>query len=47
MRWSIRGSCRATVLGTTHSIVGSSAWEPAPWGAVQRAAWEVLNKQAQ
>jgi len=26
-----------------HSIVGGSAWEPTPWRAVQRAAWEVLN----
>ena len=27
----------------THSIVGGSAWEPTPWRAVQRAAWETLN----
>ena len=26
---------------------GGTAWELTPWRAVQRAAWEVLNKQAQ
>jgi hypothetical protein len=26
-----------------HSVVGGSAWEPTPWGAVQRAAWETLR----
>ena len=25
-------------VGIAHSIVGHSAWEPAPWRAVQRAA---------
>jgi hypothetical protein len=28
--------------GLAHSIVKGSAWEPTPWRAVQRAAWEVL-----
>jgi hypothetical protein len=39
-------SWRATfyVTGQAHSIVGGSAWEGTPWRAVQRAAWEVLNK---
>jgi hypothetical protein len=27
-------------VGIAHSIVGGSAWEPTPWRAVQRAAWE-------
>jgi hypothetical protein len=26
------------------SILGGSAWEPTPWRAVRRAAWEVLRK---
>jgi len=26
-------------------VVGGSAWEPTPWQAVQRAAWEALNKE--
>jgi hypothetical protein len=29
--------------GIAHSI-GGTAWEPTPWRAVQRAAWEALNK---
>jgi hypothetical protein len=29
-------------VGIAHSIVGGSAWEPTPWRAVQKAAWEVL-----
>jgi hypothetical protein len=29
-------------VGIAHSIVGGSAWEPTPWRAVQRAAWETL-----
>jgi hypothetical protein len=42
------GHWRATfyVTGMAHSIVGGSAWEAAPWTAVQRAAWEVLNKES-
>lgn len=32
------------VTGTAHSVVFGSAYEPAPWMAVQRAAWEALNK---
>jgi len=38
---------RATffVTGIAHSVAGGSAWEPTPWRAVQRAAWEALNKQ--
>jgi hypothetical protein len=31
-------------VGIAHSIVGGSAWEPTPWRAVQRAAWETLNR---
>ena len=40
------GNWRATfyVTGAAHSIVGGSAWEPAPWRAVQKAAWEALTK---
>jgi hypothetical protein len=36
------GRWRATfyVTGVAHSIVGGTAWEPTPWRAVQRAAWE-------
>jgi hypothetical protein len=36
------GPWRATcyLRGQAHSIVGGSAWEPAPWTAVQWAAWE-------
>jgi hypothetical protein len=32
--------------GKEHSLTSAtgSAWEPIPWGAVQRAAWEVLTK---
>jgi hypothetical protein len=39
------GHWRATfyVTGVAHSIVGGSAWEPTPWRAVQRAAWEVVG----
>jgi hypothetical protein len=33
-------------LGIAHSIIGGSAWEPTPWRAVQRAAWEAVNKTA-
>jgi hypothetical protein len=28
------------VTGIAHSILGGSAWEPAPWTAVQQAAWQ-------
>lgn len=28
--------------GRAHSVVAGSAWEPTPWGAVQRAAWHAL-----
>jgi hypothetical protein len=28
----------------TYSVVGGSGWEPTPWRAVQRAAWEALKK---
>jgi hypothetical protein len=31
-------------VGIAHSIVGGSAWEPTPWRAVQRAAWEALGQ---
>jgi hypothetical protein len=39
------GYWRATyyVTGMAHSIIGGSAWEPTPWGAVQRVAWEALR----
>jgi hypothetical protein len=29
-------------VGIAHSVVGGSAWEPTPWRAVQKAAWEAL-----
>jgi hypothetical protein len=32
------------LVGIAHSIVGGTAWEPTPWRAVQRAAWEVLRR---
>jgi hypothetical protein len=32
------------VTGLAHSITGGSAYESGPWRAVQRAAWEALNK---
>jgi hypothetical protein len=32
-------------VGIAHSVVGGSAWEPTPWAAVQRAAWETLTKE--
>jgi len=31
------------VTVAAHSIVGGSAWEAAPWRAVQTAAWQVLD----
>ena len=31
-------------VGIAHSIFGGSAWEPTPWRAVQRAAWQALNR---
>jgi hypothetical protein len=31
-------------VGIAHSIVGGSAWEPTPWRAVQRAAWETVRR---
>jgi hypothetical protein len=31
-------------VGIAHSIVGGTAWEPTPWRAVQKAAWEALTK---
>ena len=39
------GYWRATfyVTGMAHSIVGGSAWEPTPWRAVQRAAWDAVS----
>jgi hypothetical protein len=30
-------------VGIAHSVVAGSAYEPTPWRAVQRAAWEALN----
>lgn len=30
-------------VGLAHSIVHGTAWEPAPWRAVQLAAWAALN----
>lgn len=40
------GHWRATFYAAdmAHSIVGGSAWEPTPWGATQRAAWQALNE---
>ena len=31
-------------VGIAHSIVDGSAWEPTPWRAVERAAWEVMRR---
>ena len=31
-------------VGIAHSVVAGSAWEPTPWRAVQRAAWNVVMK---
>jgi hypothetical protein len=31
-------------VGIAHSIVAGSAYEPTPWRAVQRAAWEALMR---
>ena len=33
-------------VGIAHSIVGGSAWEPTPWRAVQRAAWNTLWRRS-
>jgi hypothetical protein len=33
--------------GIAHSIVVGSAWEPTPWRAVQRAAWETCTRREQ
>jgi hypothetical protein len=30
-------------VGIAHSIVRETAWEPTPWRAVQRAAWETVK----
>ena len=30
--------------GIAHSVVKGSAWEPTPWRATHRAAWEALRK---
>ena len=42
------GHWRATfyVTGQAHSIVGGTTWEPEPWTAVQRAAWDALKSGA-
>jgi hypothetical protein len=50
--WDVRLSTytardwRATFfpVGIAHSVVGGSAWEPTPWRAVQRAAWEAIRE---
>jgi len=46
-RYDERG-WRATfyMTGMEHSLTSAtgSAWEPTPWRAVQRAAWEALKK---
>ena len=34
-------------VGIAHSVVEGSAWEPTAWRAVQRAAWQALNRHAQ
>jgi hypothetical protein len=36
---------RATffIASHAHSIVGGTAWETTPWGAVQKAAWAALK----
>jgi hypothetical protein len=35
-----------SVEAGAHSIVVASAWEPTPWRAVQRAAWDALKRRA-
>src|SRR5215471_16131395 len=30
--------------GRAHSVISGSAWEATPWRAVQRAAWETLQR---
>jgi hypothetical protein len=30
--------------GRAHSVISGSAWEATPWRAVQRAAWEALER---
>jgi hypothetical protein len=42
------GHWRATfyVTGVAHSIVGSSAWEPTAWTAVQKAAGGAVREAA-
>jgi hypothetical protein len=32
-------------VGIADFLVVGSAWKPTPWRAVQRAAWETLNKE--
>ena len=29
--------------GMAHSVVYGSAWEPTPWRAVSKAAWQAIN----
>jgi hypothetical protein len=36
---------RRSPVGIAHSIVGGTAWEPTPWRAVQRAAWEAITRR--
>jgi hypothetical protein len=31
-------------VGRAHSVISGSAWEATPWRAVQRAAWETLQR---
>jgi hypothetical protein len=40
----VKLGARELSVGMAHSIVSGSAWEPTPWRAVQRAAWETLDK---
>ena len=30
--------------GIAHSVVGGSGWARTPWGAMQRAAWQALQR---
>jgi hypothetical protein len=30
--------------GIAHSVISGSGWAPTPWGAVQRAAWQTLQR---
>ncbi len=43
--WGWRANFYPT--GIAHSVVVGSAYEPAPWTAAQKAAWEALRRAGQ